>query len=101
MHLLSSNFSMKLLITEPFGESALQLKKAAENVYRNDPVSYNFCSFLLFTCIIPLSRLYIQFQLNFVFGLFFECLHLLRIDSRQLIQRRYAESSKKFFSGSE
>lgn len=27
MHLLSSNFSMKLLITEPFGESALQLKK--------------------------------------------------------------------------
>lgn len=100
MHLLSSNFSMKLLITEPFGVCTAT-KKAAENVYRNDPVSYNFCSFLLFTCIIPLSRLYIQFQLNFVFGLFFECLHLLRIDSRQLIQRRYAESSKKFFSGSE
>lgn len=101
MHLLSSNFSMNLLITEPFGESAQQLKKLLKmytGMILFPTISAAFC---LFTCIIPLSRLYIQFQLNFVFGLFFECLHLLRIDSRQLIQRRYAESSKKFFSGSE
>ena len=101
MHLLSSNFLNEAIDYRTFWGVCTATKKAAENVYRNDPVSYNFCSFLLFTCIIPLSRLYIQFQLNFVFGLFFECLHLLRIDSRQLIQRRYAESSKKFFSGSE